>query len=323
MSDQFLVRSSNDDSVFNLAVGEPVFLQEALHQSLTAIDPLPNLKYPRLGGEPNLLDELKLYHGGTTDHVVVTNGAKQALLAAFYAYRHLGMTNIRHPEPYWLSYPTLASLADMGFNSEDGDSTLLVSTSPNNPDGKESIGPCHIWDAAYAHDVYGWDGIQPPHGVAVYSAAKLLGASGLRVGWLKTSSAELARHAAHYVEITTSGVSTMSQQHIAGVLRDFRRHPDMKKLWYEKARRTLLKNFAVFDQFIGPHLAQPLRSGVGMFAFFKPENKDQFARALAQTQIKAVPGQAFGPSYEGWWRFNLGLRSETVEQALNILVSKL
>src|SRR4051812_4378156 len=84
--DYFMLREhGDDDKSFNLAVGEPFFLSNhtlpKVLGSTEEIDLDPT--YPKLGGDADLLKELRLRHRG--QHIVITNGAKQALFAALYA----------------------------------------------------------------------------------------------------------------------------------------------------------------------------------------------------------------------------------------------
>jgi histidinol-phosphate/aromatic aminotransferase/cobyric acid decarboxylase-like protein len=126
--------------------------------------------------------------------------------------------------PYWPSYPTLARHTRQEFTTIDNvpgswhpQSVTRVITSPNNPDGAESVGECEIWDAAYFHWVYGAKAV-PVHAVSVWSAAKLFGVSGLRIGCVTTDDADLAEKMRQYIETTTSGVSNEAQTRLAGIL---------------------------------------------------------------------------------------------------------
>ncbi len=298
---------------FNLAVGEPVFLQIAYN--ITAPSPLAHVElgYPPFAGNTKLIDALKRHHGGSYDYIVVTNGAKQALLAAFYAYRGIaGGIKILHRKPYWPSYPTLAGLSKMTFNEgmliTNGEAfkTVTVNTTPNNPDGSEVLDSCDIWDAAYAHAVYGSSG-SPAHQISVWSAAKLFGLSGLRIGWLATNDKDLAAKAAEYVEITTSGVATDSQQRLLTVL-DFFYDSSSAAEIYHLAGYVLKSNAVSILRNIESFLDEARGATVnnkGMFAWVKARDPEKFDWALEQAKVKVIPGKACGAEY-GWYRINAG-----------------
>ncbi len=313
---------------FNLGIGEPVFLQIAYN--VTAPVPLSHsaLSYPPFAGNSKLIKAIKRYHGGKYSHIVVTNGAKQALLAGLYAYKKtIGATRITHRAPYWPSYPTLAGLSGMTFetrpsiiSSLDAFKEVAINTSPNNPDGSEVLDSCDILDAAYMHSVYGFDGTAPSHQVSVWSAAKLFGLSGLRIGWLATNDGILAAKAAEYVEITTSGVSTDAQQRLTTVL-DFFQDSASAGDVYRLAAYILKCNAAVIMKNTESFLDEARGATVdkkGMFAYIKARDPEKFDWALEQAKVKVIPGKACGGEY-GWYRINAGHKYLYTTEAMQAL----
>lgn len=332
-ADMQLVRS-HDPGSFNLAVGEPFFLQEHLPFA-QAIAPCGPFLYPQSRGEPELLFELERRHHGM--HCVVTNGAKQAISACLSAYKVVyGKTYAHHSPPYWPSYPILAHKElELGLNPPmgcldsgsvpqmDPPGEVRIVTSPNNPDGGESTEDCDIWDAAYAHSVYGFT--KPPDhwNVAIYSAAKLFSLSGLRVGWIVTADAKLADAVSTYVERFTSGVCVTSQRHVAAVLKHLRVHDD--HAFFDEARKQLLRNGEVFKRLMGDRVANFAgvpRTGMGMFAWFCVADPEPFEVALATSKVRVVTGEACGwPATPGssWYRMSMGHHERHTEQALEAL----
>jgi aspartate/methionine/tyrosine aminotransferase len=325
-ADMQLVRNHEDPKAFNLAVGEPFFLHEHLHV-LTSASPTggPYL-YPQTRGEPELLKELDRRHHGM--HVVVTNGAKQALCAALWAYANVyGRDYATHAAPYWPSYPFLAGkelkhgLNPLNITGAYKGQVRIV-TSPNNPNGVESTDDCDIWDAAYASPVYGFT-TPPAHWtVAVYSAAKMLGLSGLRVGWAVTSDSRLAAAMSKYVERFTSGVCVTSQRHVAYALKHLRIHDD--HAFFDNAREALLENGSAFMKAIGDRMDEvhgvPV-TGKGMFAWFKPNAQlaDSFISACQTANVQLVGGNACGMLDEGWYRMSMGHHTSHTYRALKAL----
>lgn len=328
--DKALVRTAGED-VINLSVGEPFFLHHALRPLVLEAKPKLAMRlYPPHQGVPELIEVLQERHPG--QHIVVANGAKQAILAALYAFRRraMGLTGLYHPAPHWPTYPTLAALSNLHFVSDTKPDVLnhiYAVSSPNNPDGwainsaamvRES---CCLWDAAYAHSVYGWDAAEPNHFVSVWSAAKLLGLSGYRVGWLATPDESLANDAADYVEKTTSGVNVAAQLKVAATLRWMQGNPKDTARAYAEARKTLLRNSFLFNDALGrfcERLEGVPGNGRGMFAWFKikEQSHQKFQQALEKSKVAMVPGYACGMREPGWFRASLGADWSTLSKAM-------
>lgn len=320
----------NIEGGFNLAVGEPEFLQKHLWFG-PLMDYARSWGYPTIDGHELLRREIERLHAPSAgEHIVITNGAKQALLAAIYAYQKVDEAKaVVHSAPYWPSYPTLAKMSGLEFKTksngpDDYADEISCITSPNNPDGQESerYNDCDIWDAVYAGMVYGFS-TNPRYETAVFSAAKLLGLSGLRVGWLVTTDKEIAEHAANYVEFTTSGVALPSQKYVGLALETMRNGfpADAMSL----ARRDLLANGAMFNRYLGAHVEDVKgvpTDGTGMFAWFKVEDPYFFNEALKKTKMRLVSGPACGGS-ENHFRMSMGLTPDKTEVALKALKANL
>lgn len=340
--DHLLIRE-HDAKGFDLSVGEPVIVRDRLWRGFG----IPGTKriwepgdhaYPRHGGEAETLRLLRQRH--PLSLIVVTNGAKQAIAAALYAFKQMFedkhddtyAPQLCHEKPYWLSYPTLAEHAGMHF----GDKLIFqegfvnVVTTPNNPDGGQSFDGGErydIWDAAYANELYGWNGVVPKARCTVWSAAKLFGLSGARIGWLTTQDPDIARLAAEYVEISTSGVSTLSQELLCEALLEEK--TVSWRLGVGKVREALRLNGEAFLELLSAHCER--YHGVpetltGMFAWFRVRNPAWFARALKKSGVKLVPGEAFGYHNSNikntdpeWYRMSMGQTPEYTRRALEAL----
>lgn len=338
MSDLVLARTDTPGS-FNLAIGEPVVVQDAFAAAFTgestwsATKPPWPVRYPALGGEKELVEELGMLY--PNKNIVITNGAKQALVAAFLAFKKLsGKVGVSHDQPYWLSYPTLSAHAGLQFKKNDSYRYIQCITAPNNPDGDQvewgSDGTYDIWDAVYAHRMYGWNGQTPKVSVIVDGASKMLGVTGYRVGWLVANDPAIASFASKYVEESTSGVATSSQYQVLHLLRLRRTHHDLFEGAVDKARQDMLTNGKTFIDLVGPYceLVQGVPyNGSGMFSWFKVKGGVQgaasFERALQHAKVMAVPGNAFGVKEPGWFRMNMAHRCEYTERALTSLRNKL
>jgi aspartate/methionine/tyrosine aminotransferase len=185
-------------------------------------------------------------------------------------------------------------------------------TSPNNPNGYEAYeeGRLYdVWDAAYASPIYGWSGLVPYHRIAVFSAAKLFGLSGLRVGWLVTPDPVLAEKAAAFVESQTSGVAVIAQSIVAHVLHQDLLHPD--STFIQNATKALKANREYFhDAFYTSAVMVNIGEDKGMFAWYsapKMFNGMEMSDILVKAGVRAMPGKAFGlPETSTSWRFSLG-----------------
>jgi aspartate/methionine/tyrosine aminotransferase len=327
MNDFQMARGHND-GWRNLAVGEPFFLQKHLkfiHEQTGA----GAMTYPLTDGQPELLEELRNIHGKDA-HIVVANGAKHALLASFYAMSEwYGVTRVHHSTPYWPSYPTLAKLSNLGFSSAWREANIIdsikVITAPNNPDSSEYSDDCDIWDAVYAHAVYGHT-VVPSHRIGIFSASKSVGMSGMRVGWAVFKDPGMAKSASMYVEITTSGVSAYSQRYVANALKFMRENKEVTADAYREARYELVQNATTFNIFLAPHCAEVRGlpdTEKGMFAWFKVKDQVKFEAALKETKTRLVSGEACGVSEPGWYRMNCGLDKATFTEYLSDLSKEL
>ena len=309
---------------YNLAVGEPFFLQQ-VYGKLYGRMVYGKMTYPVLTGEPDLLNLLKTRFSG--QQVVVTNGAKQAILACAYALRiKYDKTFMTHEAPYWPTYPTMADMSKLGFEPGQfqGAKSLRVITAPNNPDGSLSTMPLmeyDIWDAAYASPIYGWDNIVPWHKMSVWSAAKLFGPSGYRIGWLATPDAHLAQLASEYVEKTTSGVSLPSQRLLYSLLFNLNTLSHAERQGYEaEARATLLETSRIFMK-LSPFFTEVRgfpATGQGMFAWVRARDPEDFQKLMAKASVKIVSGMFCGGDY-GWFRISLGVLPETMQAAIEAI----
>lgn len=323
MSHDLQMARSAEDGEINLAIGEPFFFRKLVLDHLTYLQTRKELSYPTLGGEPELISELRRLFP-QYQHFVVANGAKQAIEAAFFAFKAVERKSIVfHPVPYWPSYPTLARLQGLDFNvAGPYEAQIYCVTSPNNPDGAQADlykRMPDLWDAAYAQPLYGYHGVAPPHRVAIFSAAKYLGLSGLRVGWLATNEPELAAQAGYFVEITTSGVAIPSQMRVADAMSAFRLELNSacRNERYYEARAALMTNGASFREILGD-LVRDVKGvptdGSGMFAWFCPRRPESFARACRDAKVKVVTGEACGQP--GYIRMSMGQMPEPTREAL-------
>lgn len=312
----------------NLAIGEPGFLQEVFRDFWPQYVPVEKLTYPEPEGSwglrVSILTELGLPPTNQNlSRLVVTNGAKQALLASLYAAREAcEVKSVWAPKPYWPSFPTLSSHAGLGWVSSedfaDRDATAKIVTWPNNPSGydhnirTQCLGTNDfrfvIWDSVYACDVYGFDAAEhgaPDYDVRIGSLSKMFGTSSARVGWAFFGDADIAKLAASYMEETTSGVSEHAQKYAELLLDKKLKNPERFQYLLKEAVGILCDNQELMDFSLRNAQLSDLSKvhRGGLFRWFKPDRND-FAAKLQEAKVMMVDGKHCG--MEGWWRANLG-----------------
>lgn len=319
---------------YDLAIGEPVFLQKifkAIYPS--AVDASLNLRYPDFGGDRYLKAKLTKFYPGK--RVVITNGAKQGLLAAIHAIKTIdgGKTSLCHKSPYWPSYPGLAAASGLQFVAipYDVPEAIQVVTSPNNPDGvvtgpyvKQTV-TYDIWDAAYANAIYGPNAtFEPQHRISVWSAAKQFGLSGYRVGWLVTADDRLAAAAAAYVEQATSGVCNLAQEAFWLTLVKSE-SPDVNWARLQtEARQALSDTNKVLMQ-LSDHFRVVggfADNAHGMFNWLKLNDPEKFLAALKRADVKVVGGLHCGGPVD-CIRVTLGVGPQVMQEAVNAIQAEL
>ncbi len=180
---------------------------------------LADQRYRTAQGEPELRAAIAATSGGLApDQLLITPGARQALLLAF-ASLPAGRREILLPRPYWASYPALAGTVGAALRVVDADrleaatrpaTGAVLINSPRNPDGAvldagrlaelvawtEAAGLLLIFDQVYrgvplpgavAPSPLELPGGLPAHCLVVDGLAKSHALAGLRIGWLAGS----------------------------------------------------------------------------------------------------------------------------------------
>jgi aspartate/methionine/tyrosine aminotransferase len=280
-------------------------------------------------GYTPLVELLEERYGG---HAVVTCGAKQGLLATFYALKKLGQTHLTMRSPYWSQMPEAIRLGGLGLLLRNeptwGTSHLIVS--PNNPDGHvttpdearelqkkcDKHGTYLIHDGAY-HTLSYLDQTPQLAGTTIYSASKMYGLSGLRAGWVITDNERIAKHAADYVEASSVGVSLLSQQVLYNIMDHENRHPADEDVFHLRSLQLLDDNKKLIKTLNPEVLDTGDTPETGIFGWYKPGPKFNPEKAM----VRIPPGSAFGDATRA--RVNLaidhGLLKLAVER-LNALV---
>jgi aspartate/methionine/tyrosine aminotransferase len=339
VSDILLAKPKLPPDWIDVSVGEPhlvrdnlikVFqLEEELKIGHLKID---DLIYPSPVGYQPLVRHLEEKHGAP---VIITNGAKQALGACFYALRKLGKEYIAMRNPHWCLIPPLARMHDLkptfsDPNVESEDPYLLLG--PNNPDGfcpsaKELLelsqqykeaGVPFIHDAAYYTHIYLPETHTLPKigDVQIYSISKMLGLSGLRLGYAVCHNPEYYKLIQEYMEAMTVGVSISSQTWLFDLLdRRMRSFPTLVRRFEGISSMQLEENKKLCLQISPDILEVPTNVAEvpGMFGWFKTGPKFNFEKS----KINFIDGALFG--MPGMIRMNLAFDYAKMQEVVNRL----
>jgi len=313
----------------DLSFGEPKIVMAALYRQLNQtgnklkmpkLNDLTKWTYQPAAGKPDLVAILEKKYD---TRVVVCNGAKQALAAAMYSFRQNGISNIYYDKPYYPANPSLAKSVGLTWcDSGSADSFLI--TSPNNPDGKNHssldllrwyyIGPT-IHDAAYYTDIYLPDDqiTLPLCHIQVFSMSKMYGLSGLRIGYAVCHSEKYYQDMVNYIEMTTAGVSTASQDIARNIEMFFRDNPACYKAFVSEARASIALARKELEK-LDPEVLElmPCQSN-SMFGWFKrgPKLDNKTAK------VHILDGSLFGAP--GMMRMNIAHPPEVIREAVERL----
>lgn len=313
----------------DLSFGEPKVVMNALFRQLNRFGnpfPMPTLwdlpkwEYQPAAGKPDLVKLLEDKYG---TRVVVCNGAKQALAAAMYAFKRKGWSKLYFDKPYYPANPGLAETVGLTWSPKDEADCFLI-TSPNNPDGNnysnlELInwryqGPM-IHDAAYYTELYlPQDQLPLPLGhIQVYSMSKMYGLSGLRIGYAVCHNEDYYQDMANYVEMTTAGVSTASQDIARNIEQFFKEHPSYYQQFVSEARASISLAREELKR-LDPDVLElvPCDSN-SMFGWFKAGP----ALDAKAAQVYILPGELFGQP--GMMRMNIAHPPEVIREAVDRL----
>lgn len=336
MSDILLAKPKLPPDWIDVSVGEPHVVREVLMKHFS-LDSYPQdhpdhyWEYPNPTGYQPLVQMLEEKHGHP---VIITNGAKQALGACFYALKKLGKQNLGMMEPYWALIPPLVEMhgltSAIGKHPFNVDAFLALV--PNNPDGQFPYLDCLedackskniplIHDAAYYTHVYvpRETELKVYGDAQIFSISKMFGLSGLRLGYVVCRNPDFYKLIQQYMEAMTVGVSITSQIFLYDLLLRMKAEPESLKAFETESSAALLDSkiqMLQVDQEIlvthGRHHTRP-----GMFGWYKVGSKCDWSKA----KINAIDGALFGsPSMV---RMNLAFNTTGIQEIVRRLNSVL
>src|SRR3984957_1666691 len=243
-----------------------------------------NLDYPPHFGDEKLIDItrnlIERYTGQFYSNIFITNGAMGGITIALRAYAQQGyQTALTRPAPYFPVYPTMIeatslkmahveNIFDLDLNTSEV--PVVLWDSPGNPLGDvmenmRTRSPV-IWDAVYHNNIYMCSKYEPIKcDVLVGSYSKLLGLSGLRVGWIATNDDLLAVRLKNLITAEYAGLSTASNLILLGALNEYNEYEHWETFERE-AKENLDDNrteWAKLERYFGGQGVSPN----GMFYF--------------------------------------------------------
>lgn len=258
---------------------------------------------------------------------VITCGAMQGLNVVVRAMKELGHDTVHACLPYW--GPIKEIVLSHGLNwavSPDfdlrlySDRSFYMLVSPNNPDGSvpsqvemealRSAGIPIVHDAAYCHSHYYNEGevpfLQGP--IIIHSVSKMLGMSGLRVGFVLCEDKNLADRVRQIVDVTTSGTSALSQRYAAGMLETYWRDVAARAAFEKAVRRDLKEARENMHDAVSRFLEGSLENYRGMFGWYRMDRT-----ILDKCGILYFSGEKFGAP--GNVRLNLAAGEDRIRFA--------
>jgi aspartate/methionine/tyrosine aminotransferase len=327
------------------SVGEPYIVRDQLIKSFDLETIFSEIKtndfvYPDPAGHKPLVNLLEDKYN---DQVIITNGAKQGLSAAFYALHKLGCRTLGTKLPYWALIPPLCEISNLSlvealragssYSQRTYDAYLLVA--PNNPDGEcqsahdlimqqnlhRDDGVFMIHDAAYYSHLYLPEDHSLPRigDVQIHSISKSLGLSGLRCSYVVCSNPIFYNLIKYYIDHTTVGVSLASQTILYELLAAMDKRPDLTKKFEQISRDKLIDNKKLCAEISAEVLEVPqnIINMPGMFLFAKVGPKADFKKS----KLNFVPGDPFG--MPGYIRMNLAYPYDKMQEIVKRLNSVL
>lgn len=311
-----------DSSWIDLTVGEPYIIKDNLLKLIDIKSCMPVMNsedfiYPSPCGDPNLVKYLEDKHGYP---VIITNGAKQALGAAFYAVKQLGINDLGLRTPFWALMPPLADLHGLNivFHDRDNIQKAELCIAPNNPDGfigdlDEYEERCKqnnsilIHDAAYYTGHYTSIHKKMIGDVQIYSCSKMFGLSSLRLGYAVCRNVEMYEYMQYYMEHMTVGVSKMPQMFLLNVFKSINMN------WFEtQCHAALSKNKSIANM-IDTDIISIQNIDNSMFLWGELLNKKVFESA----KLHIIDGECFGN--KDYIRINMGFDEYKMQEIVRRL----
>jgi aspartate/methionine/tyrosine aminotransferase len=241
---------------------------------------------------------------------VITCGAMQGLNVVVRAMKEFGHDTAELCLPYWGPITEILNSHGVSWNatpdfgvsfSNHSPRSFYLLVSPNNPDGSvpstdemqrlEDLGIPIVHDGAYCHPHYYNEGesVELRGPIIIHSLSKMLGMSGLRVGFVLCKDRSIADRLRQIVDVTSSGTSALSQRYAAGMLETYWRDDECRANFEQAVRKDLKEARADVEDAIQRFLTGPIANYRGMFGWYPMD-----PAALNACKILHYSGDSFG-----------------------------
>jgi len=354
-------REAQGHNIVHLEIGQPDFqpLPEIISTTINAIKD-GKTTYTVSSGIPELRNEIANVYKvdynveiNAKEEIIITSGAKQGILGAIYALLNHG-EHLLVPEPYWVSYPDMASLAGGNFSSipMKSDFSLdqeyvkefvshkpvkaLLLNSPNNPTGhiltkeelkfvKDLIEDKDI--KIIADEIYNDYMYVPSTFKTLLTEFSNWQENVIIVnGFSKTysmtgfrlgysiSNKELAKGILRFVQASTSCAPIFCQEGAVSALKNRDKAQNIIHQVFPSRRQLLMSEVEKIE-------GLSINSVDGAFyGFIKYTYTDEPSETVAidileNANVAITPGIAFGPSAEGYFRVTFSRSEEEIKEA--------
>lgn len=311
--------------MFDLGFGDPVLIRSCL-KNMQALQ-FANMGY-RLEDdcENEIIAWVRSYYKNMFHkeykHIMLTHGANGGL--------HMAVKTLKKSKDYFyindlsfawykkiLQTEKVTTVLSKDLRQEMSEmSSVYIVDSPSNPWGHQILNDdlnssTVVWDSVYASPIFMDAPIlaAPKHTVMVGSLSKMLGLSGLRIGWIATNDDFLAENLSFYISTCYCGLSTPSLEMANQIIQDIdlrhfnfqaKLHLDFNREEFQK-----LKNIFSLD-------APPF----GMF--YMGVLDDLNRKILEKANVKGIELRAMDGSE--YIRFNMADDYQKTKEAIKLIL---
>jgi L-tryptophan--pyruvate aminotransferase len=274
----------------------------------------------------------KIGNAETKDyHVIVGHGASQVISAALYALSLRGPKDVFATHPHFPRFEHFTMFAGNGLTFHKrpplevvADKWIQIITHPNNPDA--SIYPisrvmkykvldlCYMWPQYTEVTKYAED-------IMVFSLAKATGHASTRIGWALVKDKAIADDMAHYIEMSTSGVSYEAKYYAERIL--VSQMIDFNGTCFKHGADKLKRRWETFHEATQNNKDFKVINCSGMFIWGAMlDEKTDATEYLKEKGILGVNGTYFGVLRKNCFRLNIGCEVEKFERLVAICHGK-
>ena len=344
-------------STIDLGLGEPSLMPNSQHlERAMAYVAKHGIKYSQNAGDPALRSAIARHYAypgmDRPENVCITTGSQEAMYVALKALLDPARDELLVVEPAFPSYAKMARLEGVTPNTVDMDEAddfaidaerivagitpstrAIVICSPNNPTGRvihrdearklvralESRGGDPVWlihDEIYREQTFVENAADLaelyPHTIVTNSVSKSNALTGLRLGWIIGPHGFVDQATKAHAWLTSCADSFA--QRVALSIFETDGGISEHAVWYREAHGGLL---AALE-------SSGLRYLIPEGSFYAcvrlpgtMKSLDGALALLAERDVLAIPGSAFGASFEGWLRLSWVAPVDVVREGLS------